>query len=322
MLNLKNTLIATGIMLIAFSQTVFSQDKDKKKDEVQIKMEAVQEKCKDIPFEKRVRVRVSRFNSTAGNSPKELGENMSTMLSNALSQVNCFQVLEEIRKLDDVTKETDLANSEYVDAGTGTEKGKLLQAQIVVTGEVTEYNDATSTSGTLGISSSTSKAKIGFILKVLSPKTGAILKSTSFNVEARKGSGSSFRFVGIKMSGKTSSNPAVAAALEKGIIQAVEYLAQEKDNIPMPSAEELNSNLTTVVVSNCSFSQKSNTLDMLKNTAGVKSAELAKFENNIATYSVRHHGSSDDLATVIDKKYAGRFEITDLKSGKISMKLK
>lgn len=285
-------------------------------------MEAVQEQCKDIPFEKRIRVRVSRFNATAGNSPRELGENMSTMLSNALSQVNCFQVLEEIRKLDDVTKETDLANSEYADAASGTEKGKLLQAQIVVTGEVTEYNDATSTSGTLGISASTSKAKIGFILKILSPKTGAILKSTSFNVEAKKGSGSSFRFVGIKMSGKTSSNPAVAAALEKGIIQAVEYLAQEKDHIPLPSAEELSSNLTTVVISNCSFSQKSNTLELLKNTAGVKSAEVVKYENNIATYNIRHNGSTDDLATVLDKKYNGRFEITDLKSGKITMKLK
>lgn len=298
-----------------------SKDK-KKKEDVNVRMEAVKEKCQNVPLEKRIRLVVARFSATAGNAPRELGENMSTMLSSALTQTNCFRVLEEQKNMSDMTKEIDAANSEYADASSGIEKGQMQIAQIIVTGEVTEYNDATSSTGTLGISSSTSTAKIGFILKIINPKTRDILKATSFNVEAKKGSASSFRFVGIKMSGKASSNPAVAAALEKGIIQAVEYLADEKDNIPLPSEEELSSKLTQFVISNVTFAQKNNTLEMFRNTAGVKSAELAGYSSNVATINVKHQGSSDDLATVIDKKYPGRFEITDFKPGKVMMKMK
>ncbi len=326
--NQKSAVLIVICMLLAaytnltLAQNGESKKKSDKKDEIQIRMETVQEKCKDISLDKRIRITVARFSSTAGNSPRELGENMSTMLSSALTQVNCFTVLEEQKNMKDLTGEIDAANSEYSNAASGIEMGQMKIAQIIVTGEVTEYNDATQTQGTMGISTSTAKAKIGFILKVINPRTREILKATSFNVESKKGSGSSFRFVGIKMSGKASTNPAVADALEKGIVQAVEYLAAEKDNIPMPSAEELSSNLTMVTVTNVSFSQKSNTLDLLRNTAGVKSAELSKYANNVATYAVKHNGSTDDLATVIDKKYAGRFEITEAASGKISMRLK
>jgi curli biogenesis system outer membrane secretion channel CsgG len=319
-LNQILTITTACCMAVCFNNAVAQDSKDKKdekKTETQVRMEAVQAKCKDVPLDKRIRITVARFTSTAGNSPATLGENMSTMLSNALSQVNCFNVLEEQKHMNDMTGEIDAANSEYVDAGSAIEKGRMKVAQIVVTGEVTEYNDATSGGSTLGIGATTSKAKIGFILKVINPRTREILKSTSFNVESKKGSSMKVMFI----TSKSSSNPAVADALEKGIIQATEYLAAEKDNIPLPSADDLSSTLTTVTVTNVTFSQKSNTLDMLKNTAGVKSAELSNFANNTATYSVKHAGSSDDLATVIDKKYSGRFEITDAKSGKITMKL-
>lgn len=319
---LKLHCVCLLILISNLSPTFAQEKKDSKKEDTTVRMEAVKEQCKDIPLDKRIRLTVARFTSTAGNSPKELGENMSTMLSSALSQVNCFNVLEEKKNMDDMTGEIELANSEYTNAATGIEKGQMKIAQIVVTGEVTEYNDATQSTGTMGISSSTSKAKIGFVLKVINPRTREILKATSFNVETKKGSASSFKFVGIKMSNKASSNPAVAAALEQGIVQAVEYLAAEKDNIPLPSAEELNSNLTMVTVSNVTFSQKSTTLDMIKNTSGVKNAELSNFSNNVATYTVKHNGSTDDLATLIDKKYSSKFEINEAKSGKISMRMK
>ncbi len=322
-IKILNYSLALLFFFIVNGNAAHSQDsKDKKKDDNVIRMEAVKEKCKDLAYEKRIRLTVARFTSTAGNSPKELGENMSTMLSSALTQVNCFNVLEEQKNMNDLKGEIDISNSEYTNAATGIEKGQMKIAQIIVTGEITEFNESNQSQGTLGISSNSSKSKIGFILKVINPRTREILKATSFNVESKKGSGGSFKFVGIKMSSKTASNPATADALEKGIIQAVEYLAAEKENIPLPSAEELNSNLTMVTVSNVSFSQKSNTLDMLRNTAGVKSAELSKYANNVAIYAVKHNGSTDDLATVIDKKYAGRFEITGAESGKINMNLK
>lgn len=110
--------------------------------------------------------------------------------------------------------------------------------------------------------------------------------------------------------------------MEKGIIKATEYLAEEKDNIPLPSEEELSSNLEIVTVSDVTFPQKSKSLNLIKSIDGVSKAELSKFENNTATYAVRYTGSTDDLATLIDKNYKEQFEITGVKSGEIDMKMK
>jgi curli biogenesis system outer membrane secretion channel CsgG len=298
--------------------SIFVQSaKAQKTPDNQVRMEFVKEKCKDIPFDKRIRITVARFTSTAGNSPVTLGDNMSTMLSSALSQVNCFNVLEEQKNMTDITGEIDAANSEYIDASTGIEKGKMKSAQIIVTGEVTEYNEKETGVSHLGFGKTTLFAKIGFILKVINPRTREILKSTSFNVESKTGSVKAGIF-----SQKSNTNPAISDALEKGIIQATEYLAAEKDNIPLPSETELNSSLTMITVSNITFSQKSAISDLIKNTAGVKKVDLSKFSNNTAVYAVRHEGSTDDLAVLIDKKYSGRFEITGTSSGAISIKSK
>lgn len=311
----------SGLVIIGCliaSATIAQKSTKDKKSETQIKMEVVKEQCKGTSLDKRIRITVARFSSTAGNTPKELGDNMSTMLSSALSQVNCFNVLEEQKNMGDMTKEIDVTNSEYIDAGTGIEKGKMKVAQLIVTGEVTEYNDATTGAKVFGIGGSTKTAKIGFILKIINPKTREILKSTSFNVEGTKGS--SFE-VGI-FSSKSSTNPAVADALEKGIVQATEFLAAQKDNIPLPSEEELNTTVTMVTVTGVTFSQKSAVLDLIKGSAGVKKVHLSNYANSAAIYAVYHDGSSDDLATTLDKKYSKQFQITDAKSGKIIMKWK
>jgi hypothetical protein len=114
----------------------------------------------------------------------------------------------------------------------------------------------------------------------------------------------------------------VANALEDGIIKATEYLAEEMDNIPLPTEDELSSNLTMLTVNNVSFSQKSEILKLINSDAVVNKAELSKFADNTAVYSVRHSGSTDNLATEIDKKYGAQYEITGVKSGRITMQTK
>lgn len=297
---------------------VNAQNKKDKRSDVDITFEAIKEQCKDIPLDERIRVTVARFSATASNAPAVLGENMSTMLSNALSQVNCFNVLEEQKNLSDMTTEIDASNSEYFDAATGIEKGEMKLAQIIVTGEVTEYNDASTGTRVLGIGGSVKKAKIGFILKIINPQTREILKSTSINTESTTAGSFKVSF----LAHSTSSNPAVADALEKGIIKATEYLAAEKDNIPLPSEDELSSKLTIVTITDVSFSQKNQSMAMIKSTAGVKKAELKSYSDNTAIYAVRFAGSTDELATSLDKKYNSQLEITGMESGKIEMKMK
>ncbi len=304
--------------MFAFVQLVNAQISEDERSDVEVRMEAIKEKCDDLPLDERIRVTVARFSATASNAPSVLGENMSTMLTNALSEVNCFNVLEEQKNLSDMTNEIDASNSEYFNAATGVEKGKMKLAQIVVTGEVTEYNDATTGTKILGIGGSVKKAKIGFILKIINPRTREILKSTSINTESTKAKSFRVSF----LAHNSDANPAVADALEKGIIQATEYLADEMDNIPLPSEDELNSNVSTLVVNNVSFSQKNALLNSITGNSDVTKAELASFSDNTAVYSVMHTSSTDQLATEIDKKLNGRFEITGVQSGKIIMNMK
>lgn len=300
------------------SSVVKAQISKDKRSDVEIRMEAIKEKCKDIPLDDRIRITVARFSATASNAPSVLGENMSTMLSNALSEVNCFNVLEEQKNLSDITTEIDASNSEYFNSATGVEKGKMKLAQIIVTGEVTEYNSASTGTRVLGIGGSLKKAKIGFILKIINPQTREILKSTSINTESTTANSFKVSF----LAHSTNSDPAVADALEKGIIKATEYLTDEIENIPLPSDDELGSNLTMLIVHDVSFSEKSILLNLIKSYAEVTMTELSKFADNTAIYSVRHSGSTDELATFIDKKYGRQYEITDVQSGEIAMKLK
>ncbi len=310
-------LIIVSCMYVSTQVADAQNNKDKRSD-VDITFEAVKEQCKDIPLDERIRVTVARFSATASNAPAVLGENMSTMLSNALSQVNCFNVLEEQKNLSDMTNEIDASNSEYFDAATGIEKGEMKLAQIIVTGEVTEYNDASTGTKILGIGGSVKKAKIGFVLKIINPQTREILKSTSINTESTTAGSFKVSF----LAHSNSSNPAVADALEKGIIKATEYLAAEKDNIPLPLEDELSSKLTIVTIEDVSFSQKNQSLAMIKSTNGVNNAELKSYSDNTAIYAVRYKGSTDELSTSLDSKYHNQMEITGVESGKIEMKMK
>lgn len=311
------TLLVIWGMFISLQHVNAQNNKDKRSD-VNTTFEAIKEKCKDIPLDERIRISVARFSSTASNSPRVLGENMSTMLTNALSEVNCFNVLEEQKNLSDMTTEIDASNSEYFNSATGVEKGKMKLAQIIVTGEVTEYNSSSTGTRVLGIGGSVKKAKIGFILKIINPQTREILKSTSINTESTTANSFKVSF----LAHSTNTDPAVADALEKGIIQATEYLADEMNNIPLPSEDELGSNLTMLIVNDVSFSDKSTLLNLIKSHAEVTMAELSKFADNTAVYSVRHKGSTDELATEIDKKYGGQYEITGVQSGEIAMQSK
>jgi curli biogenesis system outer membrane secretion channel CsgG len=316
---MKKTLaiILVCCMYVSVHNAVAQNSKDKRSD-VEVTFEEIKEKCKDIPVDERIRITVARFSATASNAPSVLGENMSTMLTNALSEVNCFNVLEEQKNLSDMTTEIDASNSEYFNSATGVEKGKLKLAQIIVTGEVTEYNSSSTGTRVLGIGGSLKKAKIGFILKIINPQTREILKSTSINTESTTANSIKVSF----LAHSTNTDPAVADALEKGIIKATEYLADEMDNIPLPSEDELGSNLTMLIVNDVSFSEKSTLLNLIKSHPEVKMAELAKFADNTAIYSVKHAGSTDELATIIDSKYGGQYEITGVQSGEIAMKSK
>ncbi|HXB09331.1 MAG TPA: CsgG/HfaB family protein, partial [Puia sp.] len=157
--------VGLAACLILSATVLFAQEDEK------FKIEAVKQQCNALPLEKRARVSVTRFtvttvqpgkqtqqNAAANNRlkalgtvfnhgdapqadkiPPILGDNLTTMLTNALQEVNCYRVLESLSNNKDLTTEIDAGSNGYSSKKT-PKAGKQLGAQIVVTGEVVEYS--------------------------------------------------------------------------------------------------------------------------------------------------------------------------------------
>jgi curli biogenesis system outer membrane secretion channel CsgG len=202
--------------------------------EPKITIEKVTEKCKGQPFDKRVVVKVARFSVTAtNNAGGEFGQELATMLTAAIQQTSCFRVMEMNKNRSDMTDE--IANSQegFTD-GSGPEAGKMIGAQLVVTGEVTKFSQGESKTTIMGISGGGNTATVGFILKLLNPQTGEILFSKSISETGSTSGFKGMKLFGVETAGKVE-NKAVGDAMEKAIIRAVEIMVDEKDNIPMPA---------------------------------------------------------------------------------------
>ncbi len=189
------------IGLLCF-QVAFGQKSDK------ITLEQIAEKCKDAPTEQRMTIKVEKFSIKTTKCPDEFDGEIKAMLTNALQKVNCFSVLE----------------SDSEAGGFSNQGGDNIDAQLIVTGEVTQYSEKK----TKVFGFENNNVTVGFILKVLDSQTGRVLFSESVNGQATSQGYSSKIFSSSNLTG------AVAQAVEEAIIKAVEILADKKDKIEAP----------------------------------------------------------------------------------------
>ncbi len=293
---------------------------------VRVEFEKIQEQCKGLSLDKKVRLAVSRFSVTTTNRGGDFGQNMATMLTNALQETSCFRVLEQINNLEDMTKEIQFAQSENADGETGPDKGKMMSAQVVVTGEITEYSIQKKEINILIGKTGTNIAKIGFIVKILNPQTREILFSKSINVEGKTAGKTR---VGVKVpifgsidaGSGSNEDPAVANALEKGIIEAVEFLSAKKDEIPLPSITNNIEKATTVMLTGADFSTLNSLTEIIKNISQVKDVQKS-LKDGIGILKIRHNGNTESLVDELSKKMPSTLQITDFADGKITLKSK
>jgi curli biogenesis system outer membrane secretion channel CsgG len=301
------------LLLMLFSaQSASSQ----KMEDPKVTFENIKAKCKNVPPEHRIIVTVTSFKVTAGNAPAALGDNLATMLTNALQQVDCFRVLESLKNMSDVNGEIDYSKSEYSDPNTEMEKGKQLSPQLVIGGELTEYSLENNSGGALFVHVSSTHSKMGFILKLINPKTREIMASFEVHVEGK--SGGSANVFGVHGG---HQDPAVADAMERGIVKATDYLVDEmgKLNLPAPNASA-SGNTTLLTLNNVDFSKAGSVLDMIKGLDGVMDVKRKSFSGNVAVYVVSTKGSTDDLVSAITTK--GSFDVVEVSSGKATLAVK
>lgn len=354
LLGMKRNTPFTALLLL-IGTAGFSQTDEK------FSIEQVKQQCSGMPIESRARLSVTRFTvttsttdqqqqaATASNArgnnllkglqtlsggnqpapaastiPPTLGDNLTTMLTNALQGVNCFRVLESLKNNEDLTSEINAGKTE-LSSGRAPKAGKQLGAQIVVTGEVIEFSDKSKNVKVLGVGSGKKTVKMGFNLKLINPETRDVIVSHVFRVESRTGKNVSV----LGLVGTSNSDPATAAVMEDGVIQAVQFMARVRDslkidvnNIPGSSSSAPGGiNEIEIVLANANFASFSTFAKLIGEVPGYQSLEKS-LSSGTGSYVVKFKGNTDQLVEALFPKMGTKYEITDQQDGKINVKVK
>ena len=183
-------------------------------------------------------IAVARFENTSGiNSYLTLGDDFSAQLSDALIQSGMFTVLSR-KDLAAVLTEQDLAESGRMAKSLSAQKGKVIPSQILITGNITEFEESTK-GGDQGLSihgvsigMGKSDAHIAVIVQIIDSTTGEILDSQRVEGLA-DASGFSIGYSGAFSVGSSSfKKTPLGKATQIAIDRAVDYISQRLAMIP------------------------------------------------------------------------------------------
>ncbi len=189
--------------------------------------------CSTAPLSERPTITVSNFEVKAYGAQQRFGSELGTMLSNALVETNCFNVLASANDMSDVA--ADMKVSQQFGGGVSESRG-VKSADYFISGQITEFNENNVGTNTLGIQIGIFKAQIGFILQIKNAQR-EILFSKSINVTRSKPGTGGIRLFGLPVATGSFTSKAMADALENGIIQAVNIIAEQKDALGMDKPE-------------------------------------------------------------------------------------
>ena len=191
----------------------------------------------------KVRIVVADFDVKAAKATSEIGSGLREMLLTALVNSNRFSVMER-PALNDLIQEQELVTSGEAASDSGSKRGALKTADLVISTVVTEFEPQTSGgragigggggvgSGILGglLGAALNKAHMALDIRVIDASTSEVMASTRVQGQASDISGG-FMVVSLKnwalgtgLSGY--ANTPMEKAIRICIIEAVRYLAQ------------------------------------------------------------------------------------------------
>lgn len=202
-----------------------------------VSFENIKSECSGLPLNKRVRISVSSFKVATPAANNKFGDELAQSLTNALQNIDCFNVLLSTKDIDEINDEIAFGQTGSTKAGSSPKTGNMKGAQVVVMGKVTEFSEGKNSVGALGIKVGANKVHIGFIVTLINPETREIIASKSINVDGKGNGTGGLSLLGVNVAGSTSGNKSTSDAVEKGIIEVIEFLGANKANMPFPEAE-------------------------------------------------------------------------------------
>lgn len=131
------------------------------------------------------RIAVSAFEFRAGQGSREIGDGMTDMLTDALTNTGRFIVLERER-LDEVMAEQDLVDSGRFAKETVPPKGELEGAELLVRGSITMFDPKCAGGSAVIISSN--QACLAVNIRIVDARTGRVVSATTVEGKASKSS--------------------------------------------------------------------------------------------------------------------------------------
>ena len=177
-------------------------------------------------------IAVARFEQRAGIASKfSLGTGMADQLADALVNSNNFVVLER-QTLSDVIAEQNLAAGARMARSKTAQIGKIIPAQILVKGTVTEFEEQAGGSGSaftiqgFSFGANAAEAHVAVILRIIDSTSGQIIASERVEGKA-KAAGTAFGVTrggfGFGTSGfkKTPLGKAVQIAIDRAVVRII-----------------------------------------------------------------------------------------------------
>jgi curli biogenesis system outer membrane secretion channel CsgG len=288
--------------------------------------ESISKKCKGLEYEKRTRVAVGSFDVKTNAAYGQFAGELASMLSNALVSTECFQVLASTKSnaMRDMQSEKEFNRSGDVREDASVEEGQMMGAQLLVIGEVTEFSEGENGVKLPLVSVTTKKARVGFIIQIANPKTRQIIFSESINAQASAMGGfSGVNILGMPAIGSFKTK-AMADAVEKAIIKAVELIVAQKEKIQaMPQgglAAQNTEKKSVIKVESIDFVKLGALTNVVKGYLKVKEATKT-LKDGVGTITIFHEGSFDELTEFISSKVS-LYDIIGADSGQITLKAK
>lgn len=198
-------------------------------------IQEVQQKCSGLKQSEKVRVSVTGFMVTNQATMSSVATELTEMLTNAMQNVNCFNVLLSIGQTGILTEEIIFGQTGNTAAGSAPQTAKMKGPQVIVVGKITDFEPGLGSASSFG----GNKARISFILQLINAETREIIESKSFKIEGKS-----------NLLSFSSNNKSLADVCEKAINQSVEFIASRKDKMPLPDAQ--NPETKTYDATNCS----------------------------------------------------------------------
>jgi OOP family OmpA-OmpF porin len=185
------------------------------------------------------RVAVLEFGVEASGASDNVGSGVTDMLIDALVNSGKYIVLER-SELDEVIKEQNLGSSGRVTSETAAEAGKLLGAQLLVKGVVTEFKENESgggiggiVGGKVGIGVGKVSSHIAYTIRLIDAETGQVLDSYRAEEKvSKKGLAVGTKVGKTPVGGAFFKSASMEEAINKSIGKTIDFLdEQTKDMV-------------------------------------------------------------------------------------------